>query len=176
MFENRYVRGGVVRALADNIFTGIGMGDETFSKVYANYSYAGFEGATHSGGTFFGFLLCAGFIGALIFATVIFIFLRESCGFVRYTKDSSDNDRRYVAAALSSVTMLCVASLVDNVFAQTEMYVYLWAIIALGVSFIRTSRTEAVRRNIRHDDTPDKADAEMTYVRVTKTINSKGEI
>ena len=121
-------------------------------------------------------MLCAGFIGALIFATVIFIFLRESCGFVRYTKDSSDNDRRYVAAALSSVTMLCVASLVDNVFAQTEMYVYLWAIIALGVSFIRTSRTEAVRRNIRHDDTPDKADAEMTYVRVTKTINSKGEI
>lgn len=176
MFENKYVRGGVIRALADNIFTGIGMGDETFSKVYANYSYAGFEGATHTGGSFFGFLLGAGFIGTLILAIVIFIFLRESLGFVRYTKESNENDRRYVAAALSSICMLCVASFADNVFANTEMYIYFWAIIALGISFIRMNRTEAIRRNIRHDDTPDKADTEMQYVRVTKTINSKGEM
>ena len=176
MFENKYVRGGVFRALADNIFTGIGMGDETFSKVYANYSYAGFEGATHSGGSAYGFLLGAGIIGTLIFVIVIFIFLRECCGFVRYGADSAEKDRRYVAAALSSVTMLCVASFADNVFANTEMYLYLWAIVALGISFIRMNRTEAVRRNIRHDDTPDRADADMSYVRVTKTTSSKGEM
>lgn len=175
MFENKYVRGGVIRALADNIFTGIGMGDETFSKVYANYSYAGFEGATHSGGSFFGFLLGEGLIGTVIFTIVFIIFLRECCGFVRYTKDTPANDRRYVAAALSSVCMIGIAAFADNVFANTEMYVYLWAIIALGISFIRMSRTEDVRRMIRHDDTPDKADAEMMYVRVNQTTNNKGE-
>ena len=71
--------------------------------------------------------------------------------------------------------MIGIAAFADNVFANTEMYVYLWAVIALGISFIRMSRTEDVRRMIRHDDTPDKADAEMMYVRVNQTTNNKGE-
>ena len=176
MFENKYVRGGVIRALADNILTGIGMGDETFSKVYANYSYAGFEGATHTGGSFFGFLLGQGLIGTVVFVIVIVLFLRECFGFIRYTKDNRENDRRYVAAALSGICMICTAAFADNVFNNTEMYVYLWAIIALGISFIRTSRSEALRHGIRHEDTPDKADAEMIYVRVNQSINNKGEV
>ena len=172
-FENKYVRGGVIRALADNILTGIGLGDDTFSKVYVNYAYAGFEGARHEGGSFYGFLLGAGIIGALVFAAVVFIFVREAGGFIRSTRESTDGDRKYVAAALAGVCSIVAAAFIDNVFASTGIYVYFWALVALGSSLARVSRNEAIRRSIRHEDTADKAEMETKYVSLRRAAANK---
>ncbi len=165
-FENKYKRGGVFRALGDYIFTGTGMGDETFSKVYPNYSYAGFEGATDAGGSFFDLLLGCGIIGMAILVLIVFVFARESLGFVRLQKHSDISDKRYASAALSGVIMITLSSFYDNVFENPTVFLYLWVMIAFGISYVRMGRAERRRFGIRRQSTEYSADGELPYVKV----------
>ncbi len=169
MFENKYKRGGVIRLLEDYFFTGIGRGDDTFGKVYPDYSYPGFEGATDSGSALLDFLLGYGFLGALIFLIIIFAFFRESMSFVKNARSASTSDKRYISAAMSGVLMFAVAGIRDNVAEFDILYLIMWIMLALGMSYVKAEKYERYRVGIRHPSTPERADAEMEYVGVSRS-------
>ncbi len=166
--ENRYFRGGVSRALGDYILTGIGMGDETFSKVYPNYSYAGFEGAADSGSSLLDILLGFGIIGGLVFIFAVLVFMRESIGFIRQGKNVNKIDKLYVSSAFSSVFSIIAAAFTDNVFEVPTVFLYMWIMMAIGISYVRMDRLERKRAEIRHPDTPGNADAKIPYIPIVR--------
>ncbi len=169
-FENRYARGGVIKALKDYFFTGIGMGDETFSKVYPNYSYAGFENASDSGSAILDLILGSGIIGCFFFFLVVLSFMRESSGYLMYEKSISKAERDNVSAALAGMVSLLFAACFDNIFETETVFLCFWIIIALGTSYVRMGRREKKRKEIRHPNKSDSADVEMNYVPVGKKI------
>lgn len=154
--ENFNVAKGSLRALADYWITGIGFGSESFSKIYPNYSYVGFEKAEDAGITVLGIALGFGIFGTLVVVCTLIFFVRETLGKVICT--APGRDRAFLSASAATIVGYIVAAFFDNVFVVDTVYLYLFIVMAFSSSYIRIVKSEDQRRSVKHPDTPDRVD------------------
>ncbi len=72
---------GVSKMLKDYFYSGIGIGEGAFSKVYPRYSYAGIELAPHSHNLYFQITAETGIVALIVFFILIVLFARGSFSF-----------------------------------------------------------------------------------------------
>ncbi len=170
--ENVYANKGVFRAMADGIVSGVGMGSESFSNIYPNYAFAGFETLTHSGSSLLDLIFGLGIVSFAVIALVLFFCLRSSFGHIRRMGEGMDS--KYLAASVSSVIGILFSAGADSVFICETTFLYLWVLVAFGVASAKIKREEEIRATVRHLDTPTHVDIDMPYVRVhRKTSQNK---
>lgn len=77
-----------VEMIADHFWTGIGVGEGAWDRVYPIYAYQGVEASPHSHNLFLEIWLYLGVFGLLVFA--VFLFLLYKSGFSLYANLSRD--------------------------------------------------------------------------------------
>ncbi|MBO4971250.1 MAG: hypothetical protein J6D45_00375 [Clostridia bacterium] len=154
--ENLNIAYGSMRALGDYWLTGIGFGSDSFSKIYPNYAYAGFENASDAGISAIGLLLGFGIFGIIVIASAVIFFIRETFG--RIIRIDDRKDKAFLAASVSSICGYIVALFCDNAFAVDTVTLYVFIIMAVSSSYMRIIGNEDRRRAIQHPDTPDHVD------------------
>ncbi len=90
---------------------GIGVGEESFSRMYPKYAVAGAETAYHAHSLWLNILLTLGVCGLAIFAVMLFFFFQRAFTVCRNNDDADIG--RVVAASASGISGLLVVGLFD---------------------------------------------------------------
>ena len=150
-------------------WTGIGIGEEAWNRVYPVYAYLGVEAAPHSHNLFLQIWLEMGICGLLLFLAVLF-FLCQSlftlcrdlrdCGkltlldlhdmdkgslsgtmFNTMTRRTRTQLRISCAAPLAGVFAVLVQGMTDYSWYNYRVYLMFWLMIGLTSAYIRCGRT-----------------------------------
>lgn len=97
-----YIWRATVNMISDNAWSGIGIGEGAWDRVYPMYSYIGVEAAPHSHNLYLQIWLEIGAIGLIVFA--VFIFMLYQSGFSFFSKLSDKTS--CISADISEDMML----------------------------------------------------------------------
>ncbi len=154
-----YIWRASVNMLKDYFFTGIGVGEGAFRKIYPLYTLSGIEAAPHSHNLYLQIWLETGIIGLLIF--LIFIFFYMQSHFTCYKMQLETQNRMYTCAGLCGIIAILVQGMTDYVWYNYRVFLMFWLIIGLSSAFVRLNRDEKEREKIvNHDGTA--ADIEIS--------------
>ena len=160
---------GAMRMIRDNIFTGIGIGEGAWGKIYPDYTLPGIEQAPHSHNLFMQITVEMGIIALIVFLFVLF-FTYQS-GFTLFSKLSrSDNVdpsgllspaslktadefkvknkkhnpalilRIAVAGPLCGIFGVLVQGTTDYSWYNYRVYLMFWLVLALAVGYTKNGR------------------------------------
>lgn len=142
-FYRVYTWRGSLRALADNLWGGIGYGNSAFSQVYPMYAYAGIEAAEHSHSLYIQILLGMGIVGLVVFAALVLLFAQKS---FEYLGDAQSKESfETVAAALSAVAAALIMGLFDYVWYNNRIFFLFWAVLGIAAATVRVGKSKAER-------------------------------
>ena len=154
--------------IRDYGWTGIGIGEGAWGKVYPMYAYLGVETAPHSHNLFMQIWIETGIGGLLIFVAVLFLLLQSvftlyrrlytarevNCpGTMRDTAGDSTTERNRQDARNRSQIRIFTASLVCGIFAvlvqgmtdyawyNYRVYLMFWLIVGLTSASVRSADT-----------------------------------
>ncbi len=85
-----YIWRATVEMIGDNFFTGIGVGEAAWNRVYPLYTYQGVESAPHAHNLFLQIWLELGLVGFVIF--IAFLFMLFQAGFTFFAKLADNSE------------------------------------------------------------------------------------
>ncbi|MBR4960040.1 MAG: O-antigen ligase family protein [Clostridia bacterium] len=161
------------RAACDMIrdfgWTGIGIGEEAWDRVYPLYAYQGVEAAPHSHNLFLQIWLETGICGLALFLVVLFMLCQSmftlcrdlrDCGklsllelrnmekgslsgseFNAMTRRTRTQLRISCAAPLTGVFAVLVQGMTDYSWYNYRVYLMFWLMIGLASAYVRSGRT-----------------------------------
>ena len=150
-----YTWRGTLVAIKDNLFGGIGYGQDAFSEVYPQYAYSGMEAAEHTHSLFLQITLGVGIFGLLIFLVFLFLFAQKNFEFLK-----SNDDRKLTAmssAAFCGVVGALVMGLFDNVWYNYRILFLFWIVAGISCAYIRFGDRDKKRAYLTHDVSPSSA-------------------
>ena len=121
-----YIWRGSARMAADYAWTGVGVGEQAFNRIYPYYSFAGIEKAPHAHNLFLQIFIELGIFGFVLFIATLICFLQSGfslakcgedktgaadrlrCDVRRACRTAAGHDRLYL------VQLPCVLSLLDR--------------------------------------------------------------
>ena len=125
--------------LLDNIFAGVGMGEESFATEYIKYSPLGTAEANSR--SFLLQLVCeAGIFALLAFVLIFVIRLIHRTIYIPYIKYSQVSLLNSFASVAIVVLMAC--GLFTSLWSDGTMYYLFWAVFGLGSGALRVSKQE----------------------------------
>lgn len=126
------------RMLRDNLFLGVGIGDESFIKEIANYT-SDFD--YHNSGNFLLELACeAGIISLFVFILIYLIRVRHRGIYQPYVKNSQVSKISSYTTVLT--VMLMVYGAFNYIWADMTMYYLFWCVFGLGSASLRVAKQE----------------------------------
>ncbi len=153
--------------LRDYGFSGIGIGESAWFRVYPRYAYMGVETAPHSHNLFLQIWLETGICGLLVFLGILFLLcqsvftmcrqLREAKGIVPLSLRDDDHDRSSAAsnrrirktgtqlrlacaAPLSGLFAVLVQGMTDYAWYNYRVYLMFWLMVGLTSAYARAGR------------------------------------
>ena len=125
-----YIWMGTLALLKDFWATGIGMGQEAFTQVYPFYSYNGIV-APHSHNLFLQITVESSFIGIIVFAIIMILFLRRTT--IAYQIGGKGAPLSTMMTAIAAgICGFLVQGMFDNCFYNYRVMLVFWCVIALG--------------------------------------------
>ncbi|MBQ6262988.1 MAG: O-antigen ligase family protein [Clostridia bacterium] len=160
---------GAVRMIRDNIFTGIGIGEGAWGKVYPDYTLPGIEQAPHSHNLFMQITVEMGIFALIVFLCVLFFSYQSGFTFFSRISRSDNVDpsgllsqgktsgsygvnskikktnpslalRIAVAGPLCGIFGVLVQGTTDYSWYNYRVYLMFWLVLALAVSFTKNGR------------------------------------
>ena len=126
------------RMLWDNLFLGVGIGDESFLEEIAKYT-SSFN--YHNSGNFLLELACeAGIISLCVFIVIYLIRVRHRRIYQPYVKNSQVSKIASYTTALT--VMLMVYGAFNYIWADMTMYYLFWCVFGLGSATFRVAKQE----------------------------------
>ena len=124
--------------LKDNLFLGVGIGEESFFEEIRKYSLVY---SYHNSGNFLLEIACeAGIISLIVFLAIYLIRIRHRRIYQPYVKNSQ------VSKTASYTTAITVALMAYGAFnyiwADMTMYYMFWCIFGLGSAVLRVAKNE----------------------------------
>lgn len=116
---------GVIRMIRDSWWAGIGLGNDTFRKVYALYMVSGFEAL----GAYNIFLEEA--VEKGVFGLLLFLWFILAAIFRALYMAAAKVDRIWSAAAIAVLVGLSVHGMVDTVFYRPSVQILFWLTLAV---------------------------------------------
>lgn len=135
---------GVLYMIWDHIFTGIGVGESAFKKMYALYAIPGTETVMHSHNLFLQIALEIGIVGLIIFMIIMLMFIQKTLGGISIRKHDSKS-RIMILAGFSGIMGSLVMGLVDYIWYNYRVFLIFWAVISLCVAMIRINDNEKAK-------------------------------
>jgi putative inorganic carbon (HCO3(-)) transporter len=125
---------GSFAMLRDNLLRGIGLGAESFSKVYPEYMIIQTP-APHAHSTFLEFLIEVGLLGFLAMASVFIIWLYDAFKVISARKGKGS--ARWTEVAVLSATVAAVGGhmlqgIIDYTWYSPKVTAVFWAIVGIG--------------------------------------------
>lgn len=136
------------RMLKDNIFLGVGIGEDSFMEEISNYS-AAFDYS--NSGSFLLEIACeAGVISLFAFLVIYFIRIRHTKIYRPYVKNSQVSK----TSSYTTVTtvMLMVYGAFNYIWADMTMYYLFWCVFGLGSASLRVAKQEFDERSAYYKD------------------------
>ncbi|MBQ6789739.1 MAG: O-antigen ligase family protein [Clostridia bacterium] len=141
---------GAVHMLRDNFFSGIGVGESAWYKVYPDYTLPGIEAAPHSHNLFIQIALEQGIFGLIVFLIILFLLVRISFNlFARMTKKSDSitevyryNTRLMIAGPLCGLAGVLLQGLTDYSWYNYRVYLIFWLVLGLIPALVKSSDRE----------------------------------
>ncbi len=124
--------------LADNLFLGVGIGEECFTQEIIKYEPTF---AYSDSGNFFLEIVCeAGIISLIAVLLILLIRVRHRAIYTPYVKNSQVS----TLARFSSVSAVCflVYGVFNSIWSDMTMYYLFWCIFGLGSAALRVSKQE----------------------------------
>ena len=122
------------------VFTGVGIGDESFSSEIADF---GFQGAKDSSNLFIEIGCEAGVFALLFFVLLMIVRLFHRAVYRGYVSDSQVSTLSYMAAAMT--LSFLAFGMTEHVWSDNTLYYLFWCIFGIGSAAFRISKRE-------HDD------------------------
>lgn len=145
---------GVSKMLKDYFYSGIGIGEGAFSKVYPRYSYAGIELAPHSHNLYFQITAETGIVALIVFLILILLFARGSFSFFcgkkgiyTYGEKYEKRMKLFSAAGFCGVFAVLLQGVTDYVWYNYRIFLLFWLIIGLTSAIGRTARADRIYRD-----------------------------
>jgi putative inorganic carbon (HCO3(-)) transporter len=154
-----YLWQGVFDALREHWFGGIGYGESAFQTVYPLYAYPGIESAPHAHQLFLQILLCLGIGGMLAFLWVVYLFAKESLGYLRNPVNRVSG--LYTAAGFSAVVGALVIGMTDYIWYNNRLFFLFWAVLALTVASVRAGEEERKKATPYYENSDTQADLDL---------------
>lgn len=131
---------GTFNMLRDHFLGGIGIGVEVFGEVYPQYSLSGIESAPHSHNLYLQILVECGILGLILFALVLFTFVRHN--FTFYAKPLPASPRIRTAALFCGILAVLAQGMTDYIWYNYRVYLVFWLLFGLTVASARTACEE----------------------------------
>ncbi|GHV10705.1 hypothetical protein FACS1894219_00640 [Clostridia bacterium] len=121
---------------------GIGVGFESFRRVYPEFSLAGIESAPHSHSLWLQIMTELGVTGIVVFIFVIFFFV-QSC-FTSISREEDNKIRLILAAGLVAVIGFLLNGFTDYVWYNYRVFLMFWVVLSVTSAVARyTVKTTA---------------------------------
>lgn len=125
--------------LLDNIFSGVGIGSESFALEYGGYA-TGSITVTNSQNFLLQIACEAGIFALLAFLSIFFVRLNHRTIYVPYVKNSQVSQMaRFSETAL---VMLIVYGVFTSLWSDLTMYYLFWCVFGVGSATLRVSKSE----------------------------------
>ncbi len=131
---------GTLNMLRDHFLGGIGVGVEVFGEVYPQYSLSGIESAPHSHNLYLQILVECGILGLILFALVLFTFVRHN--FTFYAKPLPTTPRIRTAALFCGILAVLAQGMTDYIWYNYRVYLVFWLLFGLTIAGARTTCDE----------------------------------
>ena len=127
-----------IMMLRDNLFLGIGIGEDSFIREIAKYSTS-YD--YHNSGNFLLEIACeAGIISLFAFILIYFIRVRHRGIYQPYVKNSQVSKTSSYTTELT--LMLMVYGVFNYIWADMSMYYLFWCVFGLGSATLRVAKSE----------------------------------
>ena len=147
--------------LMDGNLTGIGVGNEVFQKLHADYASVASSGAKDPG-SFFVQLVCWSGIGGLFTFTVFMLLLfKSSYGYMLVSRDKAI--RRKTLALFCALFCAMIYGTVNCLWNDMRMLFLFWACAGLLSGFVREGRDREVKIVSEFSDTQEMTDLELRF-------------
>ncbi|MEE0970706.1 MAG: O-antigen ligase family protein [Clostridia bacterium] len=135
---------GVAR---DNLFTGIGIGEEAFRAVYIRYAMSGIETAVHSHNLILQILIEMGIMGAVVFLAVMFLCIKSGLEIIRHGEKEAPLQKSAAVAGISGLAAALLQGVTDFIWFNYQVYFFFWVICAVISASSRIGRKKLAARS-----------------------------
>lgn len=135
-----YIWMGTLLMMKDFWISGIGMGEEAFTRVYPFYSYSAVV-APHSHNMFLQVWVETGIGGILNFLLILFLWFKQLCKGHTVTNDKTL--KTLMVSIGAAVAAFMVQGMFDNCFYNYRVFMLFWFVLSLGVAAVNIAKEES---------------------------------
>ena len=138
-----------IAMLRDNLFLGIGVGEDTFRTAFTRYAEDGVT-APHSHNLLLQIGCEAGIVALVLFLSLLLWRARHVTSYRRYTKVSSV--RRVNHSCIGVIFSLLLFGMTDSVFYPFPIYYLFFLVLGMGSAVLRIAKKESEDRSGYYGD------------------------
>jgi putative inorganic carbon (HCO3(-)) transporter len=144
MLENESYRldiwSAVINMLNKYGFTGIGMGENAFSTLYATYYVGNTTSVPHAHSFVLQTAISLGIPGLLLLFAIVFFVLQGAFSHGRNTTDKRSKNRLYCYSGMCSVFAMFICGITENIAHNPRVFVLFFIMCALCVCARRSAK------------------------------------
>lgn len=154
-----------VKMLKDHWFSGIGVGENSFTVIYAEYTLSGIEKAPHSHNLFLQIAIETGIFGILAFVALAFFYVQGTFTFIK--KGSDGLLKLLSAGAMCGFLSALAQGMTDYVWYNYRVFFIFFAVAGIGAACRKCGQ-----RTLSHGYLPDENT--VSYAEMDIEINERG--
>lgn len=140
-----YIWRGSARMAADYAWTGVGVGEQAFNRIYPYYSFAGIEKAPHAHNLFLQIFIELGIFGFVLFIATLICFLQSGFSLAKCGEDKTV--RLIGCGAMCGVLAALLQGMTDYIWYNYRVFFLFWIVFGLCSA---ARRIDAASRRQKH--------------------------
>ncbi len=153
-----YIWRGSMNLASDYAWTGIGVGESAFDRIYPYYSFAGIEKAPHAHNLFLQLFIEVGIPGFLIFMALLVCFFQSGFSLAKCGEDKGV--RLIGCGAVCGILAALVQGMADYIWYNYRVFFVFWVVVGIASA---TRRIDAEKRKRKGSAMSENA-ADITIV------------
>ncbi len=133
---------GSLKAATENWFTGIGIGEEAFRKIYIKFAESGIETAVHSHNLFLQIFIETGIMGIIVFVVSIVLCIMGGLELCRKSTSYTKAEKSIAVSAISGLLAALMQGMTDFIWFNYRIFFFFWVITALISASSRIGRSK----------------------------------
>ena len=133
---------GALKTAGENWFTGIGIGEEAFRKLYIKFAESGIETAVHSHNLFLQIFIETGIMGIIVFIVAIALCITSGLELCKKSTYYTKAEKSISVSAISGLLAALLQGMTDFIWFNYRIFFFFWVITALISASSRIGRSK----------------------------------
>ena len=142
----------------DNVFMGVGVGEEAFSEEFLKYAEDSVT-APHSHNLFLEIGCEVGIFALVLFVFLLLVRVRHRASYAKYVRNSSVDN--LCTTAGTALFALLIFGITDYIWYSSAMYFLFFVVFGLGSATLRISKSEYDDSAVYVYEEPDETSGEI---------------